>query len=61
MTSGRPYRKGVSFDDAKAEIRRMSGSQFDPVAVEAFPAEAPTLREMVALKCGDAPPFALLR
>lgn len=56
MTSDRPYRKALSFDDAKAEIGRMSGTQFDPVAVEAFLAEEPTLREMVALKCGDAPP-----
>lgn len=51
MTSDRPYRKGLSFDNAKVEIRHMSGSQFDPIAVEAFLAEEPTLREMVALKC----------
>ncbi|MBI5936692.1 MAG: HD-GYP domain-containing protein [Betaproteobacteria bacterium] len=59
MTSDRPYRKGMSFDTAQAEIRRMAGSQFDPVAVAAFMAEEPTLREMVALKCGDAPPIPL--
>ncbi|HUW50610.1 MAG TPA: HD-GYP domain-containing protein [Sulfuricella sp.] len=57
MTSDRPYRKGLCFDEAKAEIRRMSGTQFDPIAVEAFLTEEPTLREMVALKCGDAPPL----
>lgn len=56
MTSDRPYRKALPFDEAKAEIRRLSGSQFDPVAVEAFVAEEPTLREMVTMKCGDAPP-----
>lgn len=53
MTSDRPYRKGLTFDDAKAEICRMSGSQLDPIAVQAFLAEEATLREMVALKCDD--------
>ncbi len=54
MTSDRPYRKGVSFDAAKAEILRMSGTQFDPQAVEAFMAAENVLREMVSLKCGTA-------
>ncbi len=51
MTSDRSYRRSVSFDTAKAEIVLMSGSQFDPVAVEAFLAEEAMLRSMVALKC----------
>ena len=59
MTSDRPYRKGSSFQSAKAEIQSMSGSQFDPIAVEAFLAEAPTLREMVALKHYFAEPVGL--
>jgi HD-GYP domain-containing protein (c-di-GMP phosphodiesterase class II) len=54
ITSDRPYRKGLGFDVAAAEIRRMAGSQFDPLAVAAFNAEEKTLREMVALKCGTA-------
>jgi len=54
MTSDRPYRKGVSFDAAKAEILRMSGTQFDPQVVEAFMAAENVLREMVSLKCGTA-------
>lgn len=54
MTSDRPYRKGLSFDAARAEIMRQSGAQFDPEAVKAFRAEEATLREMVALKCGTA-------
>jgi len=54
MTSDRPYRRGVDFDTAKVEIERMSGSQFDPLAVEVFLQEQATLREMVALKCGAA-------
>ena len=52
MTSDRPYRKGLSFDAAKAEIARLAGSQFDPVAVDAFLAEEVTLRQMVQAKCG---------
>jgi len=54
MTSHRPYRRGVDFDTAAREIRRMSGSQFDPLAVEAFMQEETTLKKMVALKCGTA-------
>lgn len=51
MTSDRPYRKALAFDAARAEILAQSGSQFDPIAVEAFVAEENTLREMVELKC----------
>jgi len=51
MTSDRSYRKALSFDQARAEIIRMSGTQFDPVAVQAFLAEESTLREMVEAKC----------
>ena len=51
MTSDRPYRRALSFDAAAAEIERMRGKQFDPLAVEAFFAEATTLRRMVTLKC----------
>jgi putative nucleotidyltransferase with HDIG domain len=36
MTSDRPYRSGFSFTVAAAEIRAMSGTQFDPAMVEAF-------------------------
>jgi putative nucleotidyltransferase with HDIG domain len=36
MTSDRPYRKAQSFDVARAEILRCSGSQFDPDVVEVF-------------------------
>src|SRR3989338_6672908 len=51
MTSDRSYRKALSFDQARAEIVKMSGTQFDPLAVQAFLAEEVTLREMVAAKC----------
>ncbi|HUG80070.1 MAG TPA: HD domain-containing phosphohydrolase [Bryobacterales bacterium] len=36
ITSDRPYRKAQSIGKARAEIRRMSGVQFDPALVEVF-------------------------
>ncbi len=34
MTSDRPYRSALSFDQALEEIRRGAGTQFDPTVVE---------------------------
>lgn len=36
MTSDRPYRKGLTFDVALAEILRCKGTHFDPDAADAF-------------------------
>jgi putative nucleotidyltransferase with HDIG domain len=36
MTSARPYRKALSAQQAREELRRYAGRQFDPQAVEAF-------------------------
>jgi HD-GYP domain-containing protein (c-di-GMP phosphodiesterase class II) len=36
MTFDRPYSKAISFEAAKAEIRRCAGSQFDPTVVKTF-------------------------
>ena len=36
LTSDRPYRKARSFDAAREEILRCSGSQFDPGVVDVF-------------------------
>jgi putative nucleotidyltransferase with HDIG domain len=36
ITSDRPYRRANSFDAAREEILRCSGSQFDPSVVEVF-------------------------
>ncbi|MFQ5427424.1 MAG: HD domain-containing phosphohydrolase [Thermodesulfobacteriota bacterium] len=36
MSADRPYRKGRSIDEVVAELRRCSGTQFDPEVVEAF-------------------------
>jgi response regulator RpfG family c-di-GMP phosphodiesterase len=36
MTFDRPYSKAISFEAAKAEIKRCTGTHFDPAVVEAF-------------------------
>jgi diguanylate cyclase (GGDEF)-like protein len=36
MTSERPYKRMVDIDDALAELRRCSGTQFDPAVVAVF-------------------------
>ena len=36
MTSDRPYRKAATFAEARLEISRCSGTQFDPRCVQAF-------------------------
>ena len=36
MTSDRPYRKASSFAEARLEISRCAGTQFDPVCADAF-------------------------
>lgn len=36
MTTDRPYRKGLSFEAAFEELKRCSGTQFDPELVNAF-------------------------
>jgi HD-GYP domain-containing protein (c-di-GMP phosphodiesterase class II) len=36
MTSDRPYRAALSMEVALAELRRLSGKQFDPQVVEVF-------------------------
>jgi len=36
MTSERPYRPGVGFEEAAAELERCAGTQFDPEVVRTF-------------------------
>lgn len=36
MTSDRPYRKALSYEDARREISQFAGSQFDPEVVKCF-------------------------
>jgi response regulator RpfG family c-di-GMP phosphodiesterase len=49
ITSDRPYRKSRPFDDARAEIVRCGGTQFDPRIVEAFLAVPPEDWERIRL------------
>ena len=43
ITSDRPYRKSLTFDEARQEITRCSGSQFDPAVVQVFLGMPPEL------------------
>jgi HD-GYP domain-containing protein (c-di-GMP phosphodiesterase class II) len=36
MISDRPYRPAISHEEAIAELRRCTGTQFDPAVVEVF-------------------------
>lgn len=47
MTTVRPYREPWEPDDAVAELRRVSGTQLDPVVVEAFATAWPECSELV--------------
>src|SRR5512141_1778559 len=49
ITSDRPYRKARPMADARAEIVRCSGTQFDPKVVEAFLAVPPEDWERIRL------------
>jgi ribonuclease P protein subunit RPR2 len=44
MTSDRPYRAALPWDDAVAEIAAQAGRQFDPLVAEAFRQQEPSLR-----------------
>jgi putative nucleotidyltransferase with HDIG domain len=43
----RPYRRGCSFEQALAEIRRCSGSQFDPAIVTVLEMKRDAVREIL--------------
>ncbi len=48
MTSERAYRKGLTSEDAIAEVKRSSGTQFDPEVVETFLAIIDDSRKEIA-------------
>lgn len=53
LTSERPYHSPVSHDEALSEIRKESGSHFDPSVVAAFESIAPELLQAVMEKNKD--------
>jgi len=48
MTSDRPYRRAIPWEDARREIVAESGRQFDPGVVAAFMQREPLLRRIRA-------------
>jgi putative nucleotidyltransferase with HDIG domain len=56
MTSDRPYRKGLSWAQASAEIAKYSGSQFDPHIVKIFLGMPPELWGQLRREVEHAPP-----
>lgn len=46
MTSDRPYRDALSWDEATDEILSEDGGQFDPRVVRAFSIREPQLRRI---------------
>lgn len=54
LTSERPYRSPLTYDEAAAEIRGLSGTHFDPVVVETFMAIAPEELHEIAERYMDS-------
>lgn len=54
FTSERPYRLPVTTEEAVNEIRRLSGSHFDPIVVDIFMAIAPSQLQEIAGSYQDA-------
>ena len=54
LTSERPYRLPMTYEEAIAEIRRLSGSHFDPIVVDIFMAIAPAQLQEVAGRYQDS-------
>lgn len=54
LTSERPYHRPTSYEEAAEEIRRMSGSHFDPVVVGTFLSLAPEQLKEIAGRYQDA-------
>jgi HD-GYP domain-containing protein (c-di-GMP phosphodiesterase class II) len=57
MISDRPYRKALPISAAQEEIRRFSGTQFDPQVVKVFLEQPEQLWRELHTKSGD--PFLL--
>jgi HD-GYP domain-containing protein (c-di-GMP phosphodiesterase class II) len=57
MISDRPYRKALPIAAAREEIRKYSGTQFDPRVVEVFLAQPERIWRELHERTGD--PFRL--
>ena len=55
ITSDRPYRKGAPVEQARSEVRKYAGTQFDPRCAEAFLSLDPAL--LASLRRPDAHPL----
>jgi ribonuclease P protein subunit RPR2 len=60
ITAERPYRSARSYDSALEEIRRHSGTQFDPAVVEALEALDPAVVEPLLEPAQQVEPLAEL-
>jgi HD-GYP domain-containing protein (c-di-GMP phosphodiesterase class II) len=47
MTSHRPYRRALNYEEARREIARCAGGQFDPKVVAAFESVPPETWEEI--------------
>ena len=56
MTTDRPYRKGLSLEQAIYELKKNSGTQFDPILVDMFIGMAQS-GELLELKLENRPSF----
>ncbi|OWF65939.1 hypothetical protein B6A14_09285 [Polynucleobacter hirudinilacicola] len=59
LVSTRPYKKAWSIEEAYAEIISKSGSDFDPVVVEAFIAERQNFEHITKRVTTKHPPYSL--
>ncbi len=53
LTSERSYRSPLTYEAAAAEIKKLSGSHFDPVIVDTFMAIAPEELQLIADRYRD--------
>ena len=53
LTSERPYRSPMTYEEAASEIRKLSGTHFDPVMVDTFMAIAPEQLQEIAGRYQD--------
>lgn len=53
LTSERPYRSPLTYEEAIAEIREMGGSHFDPVIVDTFMSIEPEQLQRIAKRYSD--------